>query len=618
MSSRQSSDQIWRLQTLILEAIARGESLAAVGDLICHEAEKLAPSAICSILTIDAQRKVRPLAAPSLPQSYSQAIDGLPVGPTVGSCGTAAYRGEAVEVTDIATDPLWADYKALVIPLGLSACWSSPIKTRDGRVIGTFAFYYRDRRGPSECERRIVDASVHICAIAMEREEERARVHRFAWYDELTGLPNRALCRQETKRILSSRTIDRTISVFYIDLDDFKGVNDTLGHHAGDILLKRVGERLGSLSRTGIFVGRLGGDEFAVVQPDGIGREDAARLAETILSLFERPFDINDNKITIGASIGIAQAPGDGSDLSELAPRSDMALYAAKGEVGERYRFFEPEMEHGLKERRSLKQAFRSAFDNGDLTLSYQPLVALDARRIVAFEALLRWHHPTRGNISPAVFIPLAEEIGLIGPLGDWVMREACRTATEWPADVALSVNLSPLQLAKSGLALSVARILADTRLLPTRLDVEVTETALLDRDSTDVALRELLALNALGVDISLDDFGTGYSSLRYLRSFPFAKIKIDMSFVAEIGRNTDSTAIVAAVIGLASELGMRTTAEGVETEEQCHWLTERGCNEGQGFLFSRPLAKDAIPALLGQDFLAHPFHSRRRGGSAG
>jgi diguanylate cyclase (GGDEF)-like protein len=618
MGTPASTDQIWRLQTLILEAIARGESLATVGDLMCREAEKLAPTAICSILTVDAEGMVHPLAAPSLPQTYSQAIDGVAIGPTAGSCGTAAYRGEAVEVTDIGTDPLWADYRALVGPLGLAACWSSPIKARDGRVIGTFAFYYRTRRGPSECERRIVDASVHVCAIAIEREEERSRIDRLAWYDELTGLPNRALCRQETKQILASRSANRTISVFYIDLDDFKGINDTLGHHAGDVLLKRVGERFKALGRTGIFVGRLGGDEFAVVQPDGAGREEASRLAETILSLLDEPFEIEDRKVTIGASIGIAQAPADGDGLRELSRRADMALYAAKQEIGGSYRFFEAEMERHFQAHRDLKQAFRSAFENGDLAVYYQPLVALDRRRITAFEALLRWRHPTRGDIRPSVFIPLAEEMGLIGALGDWVMREACRTASGWPPEISLAVNLSPLQLGRSGLALSIARILADARLLPARLDVEVTETALLVCDPADVALRELHALKEIGVDISLDDFGTGYSSLRYLRSFPFAKIKIDMSFVADIGRNAESTAIVAAVIALARELGMKTTAEGVETEEQCRWLTERGCSEGQGFLFSRPLPQEVVPELLERDFGAFPWQTRRRGASAG
>jgi len=249
MNAPQASDPIWLLQTLILEAIARGESLAAVGDLMCHAAEKLAPTAICSILTVDTGGRVHPLASPSLPASYSRALDGIPVGPATGSCGTAAHRGEAVEVTDIETDPLWADYRDLVRPLGLSACWSSPIKARDGRVIGTFAFYYLTRRGPSALERRIVDASVHVCAIAIEREEERARAERLAWYDDLTGLPNRALYRRETAEILAAKGSDEGASVLYVDLDDFKAVNDTLGHIAGDTLLKRVGERLGVAAR---------------------------------------------------------------------------------------------------------------------------------------------------------------------------------------------------------------------------------------------------------------------------------------------------------------------------------------------------------------------------------
>ena len=433
-----------------------------MAELLCREVERLAPSAICSILTVDAKGRLHPLPAPSLPDHYSRALDGLGIGPTVGSCGTAAYRGEPVEVTDIETDPLWADYRALALPIGLAACWSCPIKARDGRVIGTFAFYYLTRRGPSDLERRIVEASVHVCAIAIEREEERARIHQLAWYDQLTGLPNRALCRQETERILAANG-DATTSIFYIDLDDFKGVNDTMGHHAGDVLLKRVGERLARLRTADVFVGRLGGDEFAVVHSGGHGRADASRLAEVILATLGQPIEIVDRKVTVGASIGIALAPADGTRLSELARRADLALYAAKPDVGASYRFFEPEMEAGFRERRSLKQALRSAVENGDLTIEYQPLVILDSKTIAACEALLRWRHPTYGNVSPAAFIPLAEEMGLIGTLGEFVLREACAAAATWPEPISLAVNLSPLQLRKPGVALAITRILADS-----------------------------------------------------------------------------------------------------------------------------------------------------------
>jgi len=347
-------------------------------------------------------------------------------------------------------------------------------------------------------------------------------------------------------------------------------------------------------------VARLGGDEFAVVQPKAVGQEDARSLAEAILTCFNDPFDIEDRKVMIGASIGIAQAPADGTDLFELSRRADMALYAAKRNAGG-YHFFDGELETGLQERRTLKQALRTAFDNGDLTIEYQPIVVLETNSITAFEALLRWHHPTRGNISPSVFVPLAEEMGLIGALGDWVLGEACVTASAWPEGVGLSVNLSPLQLRKPGLAFAVVRTLADCHLSPTRLELEITESALLVPDYAEIALRELHALREAGVHISLDDFGTGYSSLRHLRSFPFTKIKIDMSFVTDIGRNLESTAIVQAVIGLAKELGIKTTAEGIETEAQWRWLVQRGCTEGQGFFFSRSMPKAEVPALLGQ-----------------
>jgi len=591
------SVELQQLQNEILEAIARGAELKTIADLVCVRAEHLAPGVLCSILTVDDDGLVHPLAAPSLPADYSAALEGLHAGPRAGSCGTAAYRGEPVEVTDIETDPLWADYKTLALPLGLNACWSSPIKARDGRVVGTFAFYYRDKRGPAEMERRIVEKCVHVCAIAIEHDEARSCIHRLAYYDTLTGLPNRAQFQERAIRILANAAPGSNVNILYVDLDDFKSVNDTLGHRIGDLLLESAARRLAACTAGEAFLARLGGDEFAIVQPSVNGRGPACALAERVIGVLDEPFEFEDQKAVIGASIGIAHTQAGCMDLAELSRRADMALYAAKGEGGGSYRFFGEELDTAMQIRRKLKQDLKVALAAGEFTLVYQPIVTLETGELVAVEALLRWEHPVRGNVPPSDFIPIAEEMGAIGTLGEWALREACAAAAEWPREVSIAVNLSPLQLQQPGLVLDIVGILNQCGLAPSRLDLEITESALLaENAATRAALREL---RAVGIGLSLDDFGTGYSSLRSLRSFPVDKIKIDKSFVGDIGRNADSAAIIRAVIGLAHDLGLKTAAEGVETEAQLQWLALQGCNEGQGHYFSEPLSSAAMRAML-------------------
>jgi diguanylate cyclase (GGDEF)-like protein len=587
-----------RLQQTILEGVALGEPLRSLMTYICETAEAIAPDTICSVLAIDAEGRVQHLASPSLPETYSRRIDGTPIGPCVGSCGTAAYRGEAVEVTDIATDPLWSDYKQLALPLGLKACWSSPIKARDGRVIGTFAFYFRTQRGPSSVEREIVQTCVHICSIAIEHEETQARIQHIAFHDELTGLPNRSSFLRCAEHALErSRTEGIGVAIHSIDLDDFKGVNDTLGHGLGDMLLGHVAKRLCSALREGEFVARLGGDEFAVLQTSSRSREDAAERASAFLCLFDQPFEVENHSIRIGASIGIAQAPRDGYDVLDLMKRADLALYRAKHSGGSAYRFFTPAMYTRLRARRTMEQDLRRALATGEFELFYQPIVTLSSKEMIGLEALVRWNHPTRGLISPGKFIPLAEEVGLIGPLGEWILIEACRQARSFSTSHKVAVNLSPRQLTNPTFVLDVVRALHQADLPPQRLELEITESVPLVENTK---LRKCLhELRELGVGISLDDFGTGYSSLSYLRTFPFDSIKIDRSFIQDLGQRSDSTSIVRTVIGLARELGIRTTAEGIETPTQLAWLSKEGCTHGQGYLFGQPRRPADLPCFL-------------------
>jgi diguanylate cyclase (GGDEF)-like protein len=597
MAGVASSGLLQRLQNEILEMVARGAALPQIADLVCVRAEALAPGVLCSILTVDVDGYVHPLAAPSLPAAYSAALEGLRMGPSSGSCGTAAYRGEPVEVSDIENDPLWADYKDLALAHGLRACWSSPIKARDGRVVGTFAFYYRNVRGPSEIEREIVGTCVQICAIAIEHDEAHSRIHQLAYYDTLTGLPNRTQFMDRAAAILANMARGSSVSLLHVDLDDFKSVNDALGHRIGDLLLEAVTQRVVACATDAAFVARLGSDEFGIMQISADGRSEASALAERIIDAIGKPFELDEARVAIGASVGIAHAPAGSMDLEELSRCAGMAVYVAKREGGDTWRFFAPEMDVVMQLRRQLKQDVRHALGAGEFSLVYQPIVALETGELVAVEALLRWRHPVRGAVPPSDFIPIAEEMGFIGALGDWALQEACAAAAEWPREVRVAVNLSPLQLDQPGLVLDVVGALNRNGLAPSRLELEITESALLaESASTRMALHDL---HGIGIALSMDDFGTGYSSLRSLRSFPVDKIKIDQSFVRDIGRNTDSAAIIRAVIGLAHDLGLKTAAEGIETEGQLQWLALQGCTQGQGNFFSEPLGRAEMQALL-------------------
>jgi diguanylate cyclase (GGDEF)-like protein len=395
------------------------------------------------------------------------------------------------------------------------------------------------------------------------------------------------------------------LAVICVDLDQFKNVNDTLGHPTGDKLLKVVSSRLRACLRDSDVVARFGGDEFAVLQLGLTGAQEASALADRIVKLISEPYDIEGQNIVIGASAGIALAPGDGETPDQLLKNADTALYRAKEDGRRIFRFFEPGMDARLRARRTLELDLRKALLAGEFELYYQPLVTLATGFISGFEALLRWHHPLRGMVAPGEFIPVAEEIGLIVPLGEWVLRQACADAAAWPDDLKVAVNLSPVQFKNVNLTEVVSAALASAGLPAARLELEVTESILLEKSTLNLAT--LHKLRALGVSISMDDFGTGYSSLSYLRAFPFDKIKIDRSFVSHLDEGRESLTIVQAIAQLGLSLCIPTTAEGVETEMQLEWLRQAGCTEMQGYLFSRPIPASEIAELLRSSHLKRP-----------
>jgi diguanylate cyclase (GGDEF)-like protein/PAS domain S-box-containing protein len=431
-----------------------------------------------------------------------------------------------------------------------------------------------------------------------EQRKTEARINFMAHHDALTGLPNRVMFLEELRRTLSRvRRQEQTAAVICIDLDFFKDVNDTLGHPAGDQLLRQVSQRLCNSLRDNDLVARLGGDEFCIIQRDLVEPGEAGKLAERLIATLSKPYDIDGQQVVIGASMGIALAPNDGETAEDVLKNADMALYRSKDDGRGLFRYFQSEMDARMRARRALEVELRRALVAGEFELNYQPFVSTTTNAVTGFEALLRWRNPVRGMVPPADFIPLAEEIGLITPIGEWVLRQACAEAANWPSNIRVAVNLSAVQFKGNKLAAVVASALAASGLPAERLELEITESVLLR--NSEANLTTLHQLRALGVRISMDDFGTGYSSLSYLRSFPFDKIKIDQSFIREMGDNSGDAAIVSAVTGLGTSLGISTTAEGVETADQLERLKNEGCTEVQGYFLGRPMPAQDVHRLL-------------------
>ncbi len=443
-----------------------------------------------------------------------------------------------------------------------------------------------------------------------ERRLSEQRIRHLARHDPLTDLPNRLRFQDEMRRVEAAIKRGDTVAIMSIDLDRFKSINDTLGHAVGDAVLKQFATKLTSVLREGDVAARLGGDEFAVLAPSIDEPAHAANIAARLISLFSEPVDVDGHRVMIGASVGIAVAPHDGVETDALMKNADLALYRAKADGRGAYHFFEKGMDEALQRRRKIEAGLKHALEEDRLRLVYQPVLNLQDLKILGFEALLRWDTPDGEDIGPSDFIPVAEDTGLIIPIGEWVLRQACEAAAGWPTDVGVSVNLSPVQFRAKNLIEIVSSALEESGLAPERLELEITESLLLSDDKH--TLGAMQDLRALGVRISMDDFGTGYSSLSYFRTFPFDKIKIDRSFISELGERADNLAIITAVIELSRTLGMVTTAEGIETEEQMNLLRAEGCEEAQGFLFSPPLPANAVAGLLRGDGIAEPGEAER------
>ena len=590
-------------RSLILEQVAQNKPLAEILARIVSMLEGQLPRSRGSVVLVSNGR-LHTATAPNLPAAYTRLLEGLEIGPCAGACGTACHTGQTVVTEDIATDPLWADYRHLAAPHGLHACWSVPIPASGGGVLGALAIYPDHPSRPEPHDLELLGTASRLAAVAIEHRLLTDQLAHQAQHDALTGLPNRLLFQDRLGQALArAKRKGHQVAVLYMDLDRFKQINDTLGHSAGDALLREAATRLGECIREADTLARLGGDEFVVLVTELADSSNAMRVATGLIDALRIPFRIEGHQLFISASLGISVYPVDALDGETLLAHADAAMYRAKDKGRDNFQWFAPEMNTIARERMELEGDLRQAMSLGQLDLHYQPQCGAGGE-LQAVEALMRWQHPALGVVSPARFIPVAEDSGLIVPMGEWALREACAQLVQWRKShpsLRVAVNVSAIQFKRANWVETVRRALRDTGLDPGALELEITESLLLQSGTETSA--NLVELRTLGVGIAIDDFGTGYSSLSYLHKLPVTTLKIDQSFVREVGMATaegqEEAPIIRTIIALGHNFGMAVVAEGVETEAQKDLLLRLGCDSLQGYLLYRPLTVEQVNLLL-------------------
>lgn len=582
----------------VLEMVARSEPLEKTLTQIALMIERRYPGALCGIMRLENGHLFH-RAAPNLPKGFVRKLDGLAVSP-----GASRVEAEA----------LWERLHDTALEYGLRGAWSIPLKASTEKLIGALGLYYHEPRSPSPEEHALVGSTAQLAVVAIEHQQLTEELAHQAWHDPLTGLPNRRLFNEYLRQAIDRAAASGAqVAVLYVDLDRYKQVNDALGHAAGDKLLQLIARRLKRHIRSGDTIARMGGDEFAAVLCDIVDPQQAVAVVEKLLGALHRPFSIKGQEVIVTTSIGIGLYPSDASTAEDLIRKADNALYRAKDHGRNTYRVYASEMSSPTLAHLTLESQLRGVIERDELVLHYQPLVDLREKRILGVEALLRWRHPDQGLIGPTTFIPIAEDSGLIIPIGAWALRAACAQNQNWCQaghSIFVSINISALQFRQSDFLAVVAQVLRDTGLTPSRLKLELTESVLMHDTSNVKAKFE--QLRALGAGLAIDDFGTGYSSLSYLHRLPIDVLKIDRSFVGGIGADPQETAasvaLIRAVTTLGHSLKMSIVAEGIETYQQLELLRKIGCDIGQGDLFSPPIPANQIESLFHQPLLTQRF----------
>ncbi|MCC2977746.1 EAL domain-containing protein [Sphingomonas sp. PL-96] len=590
-------ERLLELQNVILEMIAKGEALERTGTRLCLEVEKLVPGAICSVLTVDSHGLLHPLAGPSLPSAYSAALDGIATGPRVGSCGTAAFSRTPVTVTDIATDDRWTDFRHLALPLGLRACWSSPILDAHGAPVGTFAFYYRECRGPTPAEEEIVGYCVHLGVIAIERDQRVLDRERRAYTDALTGLANRAAFEAALGQLPC--TVPEAWAIFVVDLDNLKVVNDTFGHHTGDCLLRIASERISNAVWPDRCF-RIGGDEFAVIVQSASMLQAPEEAAEHILATLRTPSDCAGHVVVPRATIGGALLAEDDRTAERVRQNADFALYHAKESGRGGFIRYWPGIGTSITRRLTAIRDVDEALRDNRIEAHYQPIVLLETRQVVGLEALCRMRVGDR-VLPAAAFHEATTDAHVAHELTARMMALIAADVRHW-LDLGIPFKHVGINVSSADMHGSVDRVLeaafAAEGVPLQHVILEVTESVYMGQGSR-IVQSAVEALRAKGLRVALDDFGTGFASLTHLLTVPVDIIKIDKSFVDRLAPGDPSEAIIEGLIRIAGKLDIRVVAEGIETEAQARHLASLGCLLGQGYLFSRPVDRDATTALL-------------------
>lgn len=590
------------LQSEVLEKIAYGEPLASVVDHLCKLSGKIAPEALCSVLRVDRNGALRTLGAPHLPETYVRAIDGFPVAPTGSACGTAAFHGIEVEINDVEHHEQFAMYRSIGLPSHLRACWSSPIKARDGRVVGTFAFYYSTPRGPSDIEREVVARCTHLCSIAIEHNEIHGRLHELAFIDTLSGVPNRASFNQRIQELTTD--VSRPFALLLMDVDHLKEVNDTLGHAAGDLLVSTTALRIRSAPLS-LEVFRVGGDEFAIILTDcatEAAMEDAARV---LIDLLRQPILYDRNTIVTFVTVGGVVYHGDKVGASTLYQNADFALYAAKAEFRGSFIPYVPGMRTAMTRRIQSIRDVSDALADDRIYPAYQPIVSLETNEFIGVEALARMRTPDGKVVSAGDFHGAIMDPRIGNSLTSRMLVEVAKDIRSWlDQGMALrhvGINVTSSDFQTGDLEDRIIKSFGKFGIPFEHVMLEINETVFMDGRGNRLA-KAANMLRGKGMRVALDDFGTGHASLTHLLNFPVDVIKIDKSFVDRIIEDRRNLVIVQSLIEVARKLDIQVIAEGIETQEQADKLLALGCQLGQGFRFGRPLpAAEALALLLGR-----------------